>query len=256
MSDKRDHHRLVERQFGEQAGAYLTSAVHAQGADLQKLSRLMQQGQYGRVLDVGCGAGHASFAAAPFAQSVTAYDLSQDMLNAVQKGAADRGLSNVQTQSGIAESLPFEAASFDAVISRYSAHHWQNVGLALCDIHRILKPGGRVVFMDVVSPGHPVLDIYLQTVEALRDRSHVRDYGLGEWSRFINDAGLVLEEITTDRLTLEFKSWTERMRTSQVYVEAIRAYQQEASADVKRHFAIADDGTFTTDIAMFVGRKA
>lgn len=46
------------------------------------------------------------------------------------------------------------------------------------------------------------------------------------------------------------------MRTPAVYVEAIRAYQQEAPNDVKRHFAIADDGTFTTDIAAFVGRKA
>ncbi len=255
MSEKNTHHSLVEQQFGEQANAYLTSTVHSQGSDLQKLARLMSNQSSAHVLDIGCGAGHASFAVASSVSSVTSYDLSTEMLNAVQQGAKDRNLTNIQTTCGIAESLPFGSASFDVVISRYSAHHWHNVSLAICEASRVLKPGGKIVLMDVVSPGNPVLDIYLQTVEALRDRSHVRDYSISEWSRFCNEASLKIDEITTDHLQLEFVSWTQRMRTPQHYVDAIRAYQQEVSSEVKEYFRIGSDGTFSTDIAMLVGHK-
>ncbi|WP_435889727.1 class I SAM-dependent methyltransferase [Escherichia coli] len=45
-------------------------------------------------------------------------------------------------RQGYAESLPFADNAFDIVISRYSAHHWHDVGAALREVNRILKPGG------------------------------------------------------------------------------------------------------------------
>jgi ubiquinone/menaquinone biosynthesis C-methylase UbiE len=71
------------------------------------------------VLDLGCGAGHASFTAAQQVAQVTAYDLSSQMLEVVAE-AAKRRAGNIDAQ-GYAESLPFADASFDVVISRYSA---------------------------------------------------------------------------------------------------------------------------------------
>ncbi|MGR5674699.1 class I SAM-dependent methyltransferase, partial [Escherichia coli] len=67
-------------------------------------------------------------------------------------------------RQGYVESLPFADNAFDIVISRYSAHHWHDVGAALREVNRILKPGGRLIVMDVMSPGHPVRDVWLQTV--------------------------------------------------------------------------------------------
>ncbi|WP_156292416.1 class I SAM-dependent methyltransferase [Serratia oryzae] len=251
MSISDSHKNAVERQFGEQAHAYLTSAVHAQGKDLQRLAQLLEGCSEARLLDVGCGAGHACFTAAARVAQVVAYDLSAQMLDVVGKAAAEKGLGNVQVQQGVAERLPFDDASFDVVISRYSAHHWHDVGQALREVKRVLKPGGRAIFMDVVSPGHPLLDIYLQTVEVLRDTSHVRNYAPGEWLGMFTEAGLLVREVTADRLELEFSSWVARMRTPEHFVIAIRALQQGAAEDVRQHFAIQDDGSFTSDIMMF-----
>ncbi|WP_337264072.1 MULTISPECIES: class I SAM-dependent methyltransferase [unclassified Serratia (in: enterobacteria)] len=251
MSISDSHKNAVERQFGEQAHAYLTSAVHAQGKDLQRLAQLLEGSSEARLLDVGCGAGHASFTAAARVAQVVAYDLSAQMLDVVGKAAAEKGLGNVQVQQGVAERLPFDDASFDVVISRYSAHHWHDVGQALREVKRVLKPGGRAIFMDVVSPGHPLLDIYLQTVEVLRDTSHVRNYAPGEWLGMFTEAGLLVREVTADRLELEFSSWVARMRTPEHFVIAIRALQQGAAEDVRQHFAIQADGSFTSDIMMF-----
>ena len=76
----RSHHDNVEKQFGSQASAYLTSAVHASGRDLQRLAERLADFPQAHVLDMGCGAGHASFAAAGQVAQVTAYDLSSQML--------------------------------------------------------------------------------------------------------------------------------------------------------------------------------
>ena len=252
----RSHHDNVEKQFGSQASAYLTSAVHASGRDLQRLAERLADFPQAHVLDMGCGAGHASFAAAGQVAQVTAYDLSSQMLDVVAQAARDKGFTNIATQQGYAESLPFADASFDVAISRYSAHHWHDVGQALREVKRVLKPGGVMIIMDVMSPGHPVRDVWLQTVEALRDTSHVRNYSSGEWLAMASEAGLVINHLLTDRLPLEFSSWVARMRTPAALTEAIRLYQDSASAEVKAYFALQQDGSFTSDTIMFEAHKA
>ncbi|HCP29805.1 MAG TPA: SAM-dependent methyltransferase, partial [Pseudomonas sp.] len=154
------HTDVVQRQFGDQAGAYLSSAVHAQGSEFALLQAELQGQGDARVLDLGCGAGHVSFQVAPLVAQVVAYDLSQSMLDVVANAAADRALTNIMTERGAAESLPFADASFDYVFSRYSAHHWSDLGLALREVRRVLKPGGVAAFIDVMSPGSPLLDTY------------------------------------------------------------------------------------------------
>ncbi|MEH9036111.1 SAM-dependent methyltransferase, partial [Klebsiella quasipneumoniae subsp. similipneumoniae] len=106
------------------------------------------------------------------------------------------------------------------------------------------------------SPGHPVRDVWLQTVEALRDTSHVRNYSSGEWLTLATEAGLVVNQLLTDRLPLEFSSWVARMRTPEPLEEAIRLYQQSASAEVKAYFELQEDGSFTSDTILFEAHKA
>lgn len=201
------HTQVVQRQFGEQASAYLNSAVHAQGAEFALLQDAVRGRGDARVLDLGCGAGHVSFNVAPSVAEVIAYDLSQQMLDVVAAAAIDKGLSNVRTLCGAAERLPFADGEFDFVFSRYSAHHWSDLALALREVRRVLKPGGVAAFIDVMSPGSPLLDTYLQTVEVLRDTSHVRDYSAAEWLHQVSDAGLFTRSHTRQRLHLEFGSW-------------------------------------------------
>jgi SAM-dependent methyltransferase len=119
-----DQARVVEAQFGPRAEAYLQSAVHAQGADLTAFAALLDGSPTARLLDLGCGGGHMAFAAAPHVAEVVAYDLSSEMLAVVARAAAERDLTNLVTQRGRAESLPFADAGFDWVASRFSAHHW------------------------------------------------------------------------------------------------------------------------------------
>lgn len=248
MTDTAKHTQVVQKQFGEQASAYLTSSVHAQGSEFALLqAELAGQGN-ARLLDLGCGAGHVSFQVAALVKDVVAYDLSQQMLDVVAAAAAERGLHNVTTMLGAAERLPFADGEFDFVFSRYSAHHWSDLGLALREVRRVLKPGGVAAFIDVSSPGSPLLDTYLQSVEVLRDTSHVRNYSAGEWLRQVSEAGLHARSTTRQRLRLEYNSWVERMRTPPVMRAAIRELQQSMGKEVRDYFEIEADGSFSTDV--------
>jgi ubiquinone/menaquinone biosynthesis C-methylase UbiE len=256
MSENKSHEALVSDQFGSRAEAYLTSAVHAQGLDLQALAALARNRPEARVLDLGCGGGHVSFNVAPHVREVVAYDLSPEMLDVVARAAEERGLGNVTTKQGVAESLPFEDASFDIVLSRFSAHHWRDFEAGLREAARVLKPGGLAGFVDSVSPGTPLLDTYYQAIELLRDCSHVRNYSRAEWQAAIARAGLVPGATSPYRLRLEFAAWVERMRTPKGQVEAIRALQAAMSASVTRYFETEPDGSFRMDAALFQASKA
>ncbi len=209
-----DQQQLTVKQFGARASSYLNSTVHASGADLERLKSLVTDLRSARVLDLGCGAGHASFAAAAGgARRVTAYDPSADMLEVVAQEAAKRGHVSIETRVGAAEVLPFDDESFDLVVTRYSAHHWASVPRALAECARVAAPGGKLVVIDLISPENPLLDTSLQVVEFLRDASHVRDYRASEWRAMQSAAGFSEQKFTSWKLPLDFTSWIERIGT-------------------------------------------
>jgi len=246
---------LVAQQFGNTASAYLTSAVHAQGADLTALrdiaAGLTGSAKLPVVLDLGCGAGHASFAVAPVAESVTAFDLSPEMLAVVAGAARERGLAQIVIQQGNVANLPFADASFCMVMTRFSAHHWFDVPAALREVKRVLKPGGVLVVIDITAPESPLHDTTLQAVELLRDGSHVRDYRASEWLRMLDDAGFAGERVSDWKLHMQFDEWTARMRTPAERVTAIRSLLRGAPAETRDYFAVQDDDSFTIDSTLF-----
>ena len=122
-------------------------------------------------------------------------------------------------------------------------------------MRRVLKPGGVAAFIDVISPGSPLFDTYLQSVEVLRDTSHVRDYSAGEWLRQVSEAGLHTRSTLRQRLRLEFGSWIARMRTPVTMSVAIRALQQSMGSEVREYFEIEADGSFSTDVLVLWAEK-
>ncbi len=241
------HQSLVTHQFSPAAAAYVTSPVHATGEDLTQIAMSMRDAKPARVLDMGCGGGHASFAAAPYAGEVIAYDLSADMLAAVKAEGARRTLPNIVTRQGAAESLPFADAHFDAVLTRLSAHHWTDVGAGLREARRALKPGGRAIFIDVTAPDHPGIDTWFQTMELLRDPSHVRNYSHAEWMGHLAAARFRVDAITPRRMRLDFASWIARLSTPPLHVQALRALHARMPAEIAAYFELEPDGSFTID---------
>ena len=245
-----DQQNLVSRQFGDTACNYLTSAVHAQGTDLVMLTDLVSKLHPTRALDLGCGAGHACFAmASGGASAVVAYDLSEQMLAVVANEATSRKLDSIATQQGCAEHLPFADRSFDLVVTRFSAHHWLDIHRSLTEIARVSKPDSTLVIIDIIAPETPLYDTALQTVELLRDASHVRNYRLSEWQQMLTHGGFNLSGLSQWKLHLDFNSWITRIGTSIERVQALHTVFSGLPTEVKHYFKIKEDHSFTTDSA-------
>jgi len=237
----------IQKQFGDVAQNYTTSLVHRQGEDLDTLIQIVNEhiGDVDKetlqVLDAGCGAGHTGLALAKQGIPIIAYDITEAMLAQVRKNATEMGLDNVTVEQGSVASLPFSDQAFDVIVSRYSAHHWQDVEDALEEFKRVLKPKGLLVISDIVAPRHHTGDTFLQTIEMLRDPSHVRDHSLQQWQVMLLVAGFATEIVYEFDLPLQFRRWLKRMNTPDAYEQAIYNLMRQAPEEMKMLFRLPND---------------
>lgn len=114
-----------------------------------------------RVLDVGCGSGSLTLAAAKqvgSAGKVFGVDASPEMIEVARGKAARSGLP-VEFKVGLMEKLDFPDESFDVVVSRLAIHHLPDELKArgFAEIFRVLKPGGTLRIADFYPPANPLL---------------------------------------------------------------------------------------------------
>jgi len=252
MTSSQDH----VRQWGSVADAYVLSSFHASGPDLARLVGEAKLTGKERVLDLGCGAGHTSLACASHAATVFAVDVTPQMVAAATNLARERRVTNVEFRVADVQDLPFEDQSFDVVTSRVSAHHYADAAKAVAEAFRVLKPGGRLLISDSVSPEEPALDSFLNCIELLRDASHVRNYSWSEWQWIFESAGFESDSVELFPVRLDGSEWVIRSQTPAAKVAILRELFQEATLAARHAFSITDEPWgFTVPILLMKGSK-
>ncbi|HEX5610127.1 MAG TPA: methyltransferase domain-containing protein [Solirubrobacterales bacterium] len=110
-----------------------------------------------RVLEIGVGTGYYSHDIADWLAPdgrLELFDLQQEFLDHVMRGAAERGLTNLVPTQGDATDLPYEDASVDAVVLTAVLGEIPDSAAALREIHRVLRPGGRLVVGELFGDPH------------------------------------------------------------------------------------------------------
>lgn len=115
---------------------------------LDKVDRLLDLKPGERVLEVGCGAGHLTTRLAARGVDIVGID-------ANPKASAIAGTDRVRTMQ--AESLAFANDSFDVIVSVHAIEHIPGLEGALDEMARVLRPGGRVMF---IYPAEPIMGLY------------------------------------------------------------------------------------------------
>jgi ubiquinone/menaquinone biosynthesis C-methylase UbiE/DNA-binding transcriptional ArsR family regulator len=102
--------------------------------------------------DLGCGTGGTVVLLARSVRQVIGVDASEEMLAAARRRSS--ALTNVVLRPGSLEALPIESASLDAATMMLVLHHLPAPGLALAEAARVLRPGGRLLIVDMAPHEH------------------------------------------------------------------------------------------------------
>ena len=120
-------------------------------------------------LDVAAGTGEPGLTVARLAPRgrVVLTDLSVEMLEVAARRAAEQGVTHVTTTVCSADDLPFEDASFDSVTARFGLMFFPDVAVAVAEMVRVLRPGGRLSCSVWIRPdANPWTSIVMQAIGA------------------------------------------------------------------------------------------
>ena len=125
------------------------------------IKEIVGQNTTQEILDVACGTGDFSIAIAKAmapGSRVTGLDLSEGMLAVMRGKLADAGLEGrVRCAQGDSEAMPYADASFDCVTIAFGIRNFEHREVALREILRVLKPGGKLVILELSVPSNPVI---------------------------------------------------------------------------------------------------
>jgi demethylmenaquinone methyltransferase / 2-methoxy-6-polyprenyl-1,4-benzoquinol methylase len=157
----------VRSMFDRIAGVYdlmntaMTAGLHhswrERAADLTEL----EPGEV--ALDVCCGTGDLALALGARVGRygrVVGSDFSERMLDLAREKASERGVEQVRFEWADALALPYEEESFDAVSVGFGARNLADLEHGLLEMSRVLKPGGRLVILEITQPRRPPLSTF------------------------------------------------------------------------------------------------
>jgi SAM-dependent methyltransferase len=189
---------LDERRWQEAIGGHLQEQAYARAGTREvlewqheRIAALLAPAPDMRVLDLGCGVGHLLGWLTRHAPArYQGLDLSLNSARAAQVTAGIRDIS-----VGDAGRLPFRDGSYDRVVCNGAAHHLPDLRAALCEIGRVLRPGGRLVLHEPVDT--PFTGAIRRTLirhspyESPADLSHKHSFTRSAVEQALHDTGFV-----------------------------------------------------------------
>ena len=253
---------ISAQRFDSLAANYAASEVHTSGPTGDRLHALLP-GPVEAVCDIGSGAGHTGLSFAGKARRIVAVDPAPKMLAEVRRLADERGVPGVETVEAFAEDVPLDDESFDLVVCRVAAHHFEDVPKALREMTRLAKAGGHVAIIDMEGDEDPDLDELNHDIETLHDPTHVRSYTARQWQEWFAANGLQVEACENRQREfpagLTIKRWSELGGSGAKEPKPICALLAATPDEVLEELEIVRDGKSDYRIPvrtlLIVGRK-
>ncbi|MBI4640284.1 MAG: methyltransferase domain-containing protein [Candidatus Tectomicrobia bacterium] len=198
--------RIVE-QFSKTAEVYTQSQVLHAGLD--KIVEFIGVNPSDIVLDVATGPGKIVLEFAKKASNVIGIDITERMLQEAEEAKRRAGIKNVSFEKGDVRALPYAGESFDIVYSGTAFHHFDHPLQVLQEMARVCKRGRKVVINDLISSEEKEKSALHNTIEQIRDPSHVRALQLSEFRELFRICQLEEVRLNIAQRERGFEEWAE-----------------------------------------------
>jgi SAM-dependent methyltransferase len=159
------------------------------------------------VVDVAAGTGLFGRALAASVASVTAVDITPEMIEQGRMRVQQDGILNMVWQQGTGEKLPFPDERFDLAITRYSVHHFVDPALVLKEMGRVCRSGGMVVAVDMVSDEDRLIADRHDALERLLDPTHTSILSPSRFVLAAASGGLIVQAYLSRNVPMNFEQW-------------------------------------------------
>ncbi|HEY1286155.1 MAG TPA: methyltransferase domain-containing protein [Solirubrobacterales bacterium] len=204
------HRETTRREFAKQAPSFeAQGSIFRDRGLLDWIGEHVPVGAEDLVLDLAGGSGQLGRYLAERAAFVVVADLTREMLETGAAAAAEAGTRNVLFAEGDATNLPFPDSQFDAVVSRFAFHHFDDPARAAHEMARVCRPGGTVAVIDMAAED-PADAARRDELERLRDPSHTRALAAKELAAMLTEAGISAKIVAERHRTLEAAPWVEQ----------------------------------------------
>ena len=177
------------------------------------------------LIDIGCGGGYLSEEFAKLGMKVTGVDPSKESLKVAEKHADDNKL-NIEYVHGYGENLPFASQSFPFAVCCDVFEHVNDVNAVVCEISRILTPGG-IVFFDTINRTI-ISKISLKISQDFASTSFIEP-NVHVWEKFIKPNELAKIFEANCLKTIEIKGMSPRVNMFSAYRNLRRYKKKEIS---------------------------
>ncbi|MDA0999839.1 MAG: class I SAM-dependent methyltransferase [bacterium] len=223
MTDASRQRAEVQRSFSRDSAYYVTSTPHARSSSLARAAEVLNP-KGGILLDLATGAGHTAFAMAPRCDRVIASDLTAKMLDQARRLGAEKKIGNAIFLRTDAENIAFADGTLDYVSVRIAPHHFADVQRSINEMARVLKPGGRAVYVDNIAPEEAAEAKRYNDFEERRDPSHNRCDSLPVLVEMFESASLRVLHTENIRKRMDFEEWVRRPHITGEIEEELRQF--------------------------------
>ena len=194
-------HDATRERFGRTAER-IAELQDARAAELERqIVRFVAPKGDERALDSGTGTGALAFALAPHVRDVVGVDVVPELLEQARKRAAQ--VPNATFVEGDAIALPFGYGEFDLAGTLRTFHHLARPELAMAELTRVTRSGGRLLVVDQIAPVDPLAAVELNRFEQARDPTHTRTLADVDLRGLFESNGLVLLRAEYEQETRE-----------------------------------------------------
>ena len=238
----------INKAFTEQAAGFESDKLHLSKQEyLDYTVRMTAPQKTDYVLEAAAGTCVCGRSIAPYAAHVTCLDATPAMLEVGKAECEKADINNISFIKGYAEELPFLNESFDIVISRLAFHHFSSVEEPFKEMTRVLKPGGKLVMIDMIADDEALRD-EVDKIERMRDSSHVRDLSLTEMKNLYESNGLFFKTQEQTDIPVSLEAWMDLTKLSEETKTEIRIMMRD---DMRGAGATGFDPYFINDEIYF-----